>query len=529
MKKRIIHRHSRGIRRFLEGKETGQVLVIVALTIVAIVAIVGLALDVGLMFIGNARLRRAVDAAALSAALQFRENYQRTDLARSAIEILRLNNANDPLVVIEICDSSLYTYNTWLTMHSADELAGMPPGDHVFNNPNLCTYPPRKMVRVIAHDEIALAFLPVIGIETASINADATSETASIDLVLVIDTGESMTYDAPHGDELRDPSVCNYEDTGDGMPGECHPFEEIKQAAVDFVRAATFFPYDRVAIISFNKYGVTNLSFSDIDYSTTDPTEIAAIEATIVSTIENLMVYEGQGECPSGQPCRSYDESGVFQSFACGDGYLFPDDPRDPSTFDEEINDPSQCPSTNIGAGLQLAGNEFAMPPIRENALWAVVMLTDGATNAGACPQNTWGDQPYGVDEFGDTQWVTLWCRDPFASTRHCADPDNVGRCTGAGGVWDPENYDADDYARDMVDFVAYDQQAFIYTIGLGNIVINASSGDPDAGQELLLYAANTGDGDPGNAGLYYFAPDASQLRDIFQRIADNIAIRLAQ
>jgi hypothetical protein len=378
------------------------------------------------------------------------------------------------------------------------------------------------MVRVIAHDTVDLAFLPVIGFDNANIVADAVSETASIDLVLVIDTGESMTYDAPGGDPLRDPSVCNYVDTGDGMPGECHPFEDVKQAAVDFIREATYFPYDRVAIIAFNKVGTTVLSFADINYSTSDPFEIAAIESTIVSSIENLTVFEGMGVCPSGQPCRVYD-GGDFKSFACGEDYVFPDDPRDPTSFDEDLNDPSECPSTNIGVGLLLAGNEFAVPPIRQNALWAVILLTDGAANAGACPRSTWGEQPYEGD------WVTLWCRDPYADTRHCADAANQTRCELLGGVWDPDNYDADDYARDMVDFVAFDQQAYIYSIGLGNIVVSTPMGDPDAGQELLLYAANTGDGDPGELGLYYYAPDASELRDIFQRIADNIAIRLSE
>jgi len=507
----------------LEKKEKGQILIIVALAIIAIIAIVGLALDVGLMFIGNARLRRAVDAAALSAALQFRENYASADLARSAFEILALNSIEDPLVVVEICDSNIMTYDNWLSIYDVFDLAFLPPGDHVFHNANLCTNPPRKLVRVIAHDTVELAFLPVIGFDRANVIADATSETASIDLVLVIDTGESMTYNASHGDPLRDPSVCNYADTGDGMPGECHPFEEVKQAAVDFIKEATYFPYDRVAIISFNRIGTTVLSFADLNYSTTDPGEIAAIESTIISRIENLVVYEGQGECPSGQPCRVYNEFDEFQSFACGDSYVFPEFPQDPSTFDEDLNDPSQCPSTNFGSGLLLAGNEFATPPIRQNALWAVIALTDGAANAGACPRSTWGEQQY------ETDWVTLWCRDPYADTRHCADPDNLERCTLHGGVWDPDNYDADDYARDMVDFVAYDQQAYIYTIGLGNLVINSMIGDPDAGQELLLYAANTGDGDPGEAGIYFFAPDATELHFIFQRIADNIAIRLSQ
>lgn len=41
--------------------ERGQVLVLVAGAAIGIIAIIGLSIDVGLMFIGNARLRRAVD------------------------------------------------------------------------------------------------------------------------------------------------------------------------------------------------------------------------------------------------------------------------------------------------------------------------------------------------------------------------------------------------------------------------------------------------------------------------------------
>ncbi len=70
--------------------ERGQVLMVVAVSIVAIIAIMGLALDVGVMFIGNARMRRAVDAAALAAALQFRQGYQFSQLDTSAREFLQL-------------------------------------------------------------------------------------------------------------------------------------------------------------------------------------------------------------------------------------------------------------------------------------------------------------------------------------------------------------------------------------------------------------------------------------------------------
>ena len=70
--------------------EHGQVIIIVALAAIGIIAVVGLVMDVGLMFIGNARLRRATDAAALAAALQYREGVQTTALTKAATEFLTL-------------------------------------------------------------------------------------------------------------------------------------------------------------------------------------------------------------------------------------------------------------------------------------------------------------------------------------------------------------------------------------------------------------------------------------------------------
>lgn len=503
------------LARLRTERSRGQVLVIVALVIVALVAVVGLAMDVGLMLIENARLRRAVDAAALAAALQYREGYRPSDLALAALEMLAFNGVRDPSAVLEVCDPNLPTYTPGTPL-PAD------PGARVFHSGDLCTNPRRKLVRVLGNGTVRLVFLPVIGLTEVPIAASATSETASVDLVLVIDTSESMTWDAPMYSPMRDPSYCNSYDDGDGMPGECHPFEEVKEAAVDFVRQAAYFPFDRVAVITFDKYAVTHLGFADIDYANTPA---AVIEAQVINTIKNLRVFEAEGVCPQGRPCRKYrPEDGAFDRFLCGDGWQFPANPFDPSTF-EDINNPGACTSTNVGGGMLLAGNQFAIPPVRQNALWVVVLLGDGAANGGQCPRSTWGFQEY------NGQNIVLFCRDGYAATRHCADPDPVrrARCQNAGGVWDPDNYDADDYARDMIDFVAYDQQAYIYSIGLGSLVTEANVGDPDTGEVLLRYAANAGDGDPGDAGLYYFAPTAAELRDIFQRIAENIAIRITR
>ena len=197
---------------------------IVTLSVIALVAVVGLAVDTGILYLNNGKLRRAVDAAALAASSQFREGYTTAEMSKSAVEFLKLNGINDPTATVQTCATN--------------------PGD-----PDLCTTPARKLVRVHATSVMPLAFLPVIGIRTVTVSASAVSEAASMDVVFVIDSSDSMTYDAPadYGDPnhyLRDPSQCN-------PVHNCHPFEEVKDAAQGLC-GPDVFPYDRVAVVTFD-------------------------------------------------------------------------------------------------------------------------------------------------------------------------------------------------------------------------------------------------------------------------------------
>jgi len=493
------------MRRFFarfqdERSQKGQVLIIVVFAIISLVAVVGLVIDLGVVFINYARLRRAVDAAALAASSQYREVYQPPDMAKAAQEFLTLNGVSDPTATIQVCNPAYPLYH-------ADDLC--PTGGKT----------KRKYVRVLGTSVVHLAFLPVIGIREVTLQATATSEAASVDLALVIDLSESMTFDAPSGDPMRDPRQCNAADpTGvDGFPGECHPFEEVKSAAYNFVDQL-YFPYDRVSVITFDRAARVNLHLSDDEW-------------LVKQTIRDLKVFDPAPNQPPdpvtaanaylggcGHQPPDMNPNGLCRAYT-GTTYVGLDCPIYYTT-----GDPSSCTTTNIGGGLLDAGNEFVYykyhpseGEYREDALWVVVLLTDGAANAstdisgtlqfGFCPPPTHGTPPY--------------CRDASAATRHCADPDTRTRCEAKGGVWDPNNYDADDFARDMADFVGLDQKALTFTIGLGKLVVNAPQGDPDAGEKLLQYAADVGE------GIYYFAPSGAQLRDIFAAIANNIATRL--
>jgi Putative Flp pilus-assembly TadE/G-like len=559
-------------------KERGQVLILVALAIVGIVAILGIAMDVGIMFLEDARLRRAVDSAALAAALQYRSGVVdlNTQLKAAAEEYLVLNdihlNPADP-------DS--------VEVHTCTDQPSM-----CYDAAQGVTIP-RKLVSVKAKATVDLVFLPVIGIDKVGISASATGESASLDLVLALDTSESMTFDAPGVDPLRDPSVCNDDaavvakatlmgwgttdplmrtadgsgtgvniDTADGMPGECHPFEEIKNAARQFL-SNLYFPYDRVAIVTFDKYANTWLNFDENCDLHLHPSGCTAdeIKATITTTIKNLKVYEaGKRSCPdgngNGEPCLPYckqdkvdggycnhdypenfvdrsDPNAVFAgSFDCG-RYADGTDYHYGAEFD-----PHECMTTNIASGFYYSGTAFCgtrnctsgSTAMRTSSLWVVVILTDGAANMGtfndadntpACPYGTW--DPY--REPGAPR-----CRDISSLTRHCANAATWPTCQAYGnglddadfrnGVFDPLNYDADDAAHDAADYVGLTQQAVIFSIGFTDMVTSSDY----SGERLLKYAAEK----VGN-GAYFYGADSTKLAAIFKQIGDKIATRLAR
>jgi len=466
---RTLNKIQRRLRRGRKNErlERGQVLIIVTLSVIGLVAVVGLTVDTGLLYLNHGKLRRAVDAAALAASSQFREGYSTAEMEKSAVEFLKLNGINDPDATVQTCATN--------------------PGD-----PTVCTTPARKLVRVHATSVTRLAFLPVIGIRTATITASAVSEAASMDVVLVIDTSDSMTYDAPQGDPMRDPSQCN-------PVHNCHPFEEVKVAAKAFVDQM-YFPYDRVAVVTFSDGAHVDLGFSDN-------------KADVIAAINGLTVVNPD-VCPTTSgPCRVYERDPVtgVPTDLNHDGVI------DYYGFDcpvyHETGNPDTCGTTSIGKGLLFAGDEFANPDtFRQESLWVAILLTDGATNGPSyvCPNST---------------WTNPFCRDNHANTRHCFTADDTS-CLAKGGVFDANDYDTDDYARDMADFVSEDQHALIFTIGLGQLVKNSipinASGE-GAGEQLLKYAADTG------GGKYYYAPGGNQLRDIFLDIAQNLATRLTQ
>lgn len=527
-----------------QQKTKGQAIVIVAITFMVLLAFIGLTVDVGQLFIAMGNLRKATDSASLAAAAQFREGRTLAEMEAAALEAISLNGMNPDDVIVEVCDP----LNPDLT---------------------LCTTPPTKQVRVTASAQVPLSFLSVIGFSTYTISATSTSEAASMDVVLVIDISNSMTYESPIGNPLRDPAFCNAQDpTGaDGFPGECQPFEKVKESAIRFLGKILdenpAIEQDRVSIVTFAtgwssdvnlgthyRYrwvdnGGVMRSISGCDLANAANQGCWTNNAAeAIEIINDLSVFD-PGTC-SGitdpytgavgttywGPCRNYDSDGNYAGFYCQscDDFSPPAQPANLEAW-------SLAMSTNIGGGLLRAGNKFAFGS-REDALWIVVLLTDGMANAtfmdsGDNPQNPL-TYPIGFCSDDDT-----YCQDTDVSSRHdSTDPD----------------YDADDYARDMGDFTGCfpdnpaaactrtGQGAVIFTIGLGPDVLrnNGEVNNLPYGASLLRYVAAVGDdGNPATdpcqdesdftqwCGNYYYSPSGAELNRVFEAIASRIFTRI--
>ncbi len=560
--------------------EKGQVLVLVGLIIIVLVALVGLAIDTGYLYVSYARLRRGVDAAALAGSAEFIRPanglWQTRDayILAATKQMLDLNgvHAKDPIadnIKIQTCDST--------------------PGDL-----ELCKAPLKKIIRVRVTEDVPLFFLPVIpGMpRSVPITVDSLAEASSVDVMLVIDTSESMAFDSGVGNDL-DPKVCN-------DLNSCHPFIEVRDGAKAFVDyPSLYYPYDRVGLVHFDQHGDVILPFSD------DPT-------TIHAAIDSMKVFEGvsspihdpydSSHTQSGTKCLYFSQytnidpaapGGPWTSYPYGynsdapnwkpdepwndvqlppqlvpgpfpaEPITYTSDPYGPcrlystdsdtspapmiatgNTYVGRLScpmrygpnvpgtspDPSRCGSTNIAEGLSQAGRAFlgqydhnaayyglaTLPTKRDDTVWVLVMLGDGAADAAykddgdpICPVYTW-DAGYPGGYAGTP------CRDTGSgSTSNTIVSTGPGRHASSNTPW----YDADDAARDNADIVATNN-IYMYTIGLGNLVGTDST---KPGYALLNYLADKG------GGKYFAAASTADLIPAFQTIAGLIVSRINQ
>jgi hypothetical protein len=160
------------------ASESGQSIIILALGFVGLVGFVGIVTDISLMLVRYNTLSRAVDSAALSAANQMRSDRSFAEVGLAARMMLELHGIDADEVLVETCAST----------DNADAF--------------LCSQQNRfrKLVRIGARIESPTIFLQLLGFGTITLSAVSTSETAVLDIVMMLDVSESMLQDTSYAD-----------------------------------------------------------------------------------------------------------------------------------------------------------------------------------------------------------------------------------------------------------------------------------------------------------------------------------------
>lgn len=197
--KRILLHNALAVR--FRRSQRGQSIVLLALAFIALIAFVGLVTDVALLFVRYAALRRAVDSAAIAAAGQVREGTDYAEVATAAQQYIQLHGLEADSVLVETCETDVYQWRLGLgpwededhpEKYDAD--GKLIPVSKEMGNTELCDWTnPRKLVRVSAQITSPTTFLSLLGFGEFRLEATSVSETAVLDVALVIDTSESMS------------------------------------------------------------------------------------------------------------------------------------------------------------------------------------------------------------------------------------------------------------------------------------------------------------------------------------------------
>ncbi len=227
-------------------KTRGQVIVIFAVTLLAMLFFAGLAIDSGSLYVTYGQLRRSIDAAAVAAANDYKAEGAGNvtpPIARmtaAALEVMKLHNLDETAMDLKVyvCDRD------GDRVRDAD-LATLEP--NFYNQcPDTTTDSARKLVWVDAELKAPLYFLSLLGFQSVPLRANAIAEAAPIDLVIVIDTSESMASETAGyvAGVAFDPAGCNSTNT-------CEPLASAKTAANGLIDTL-YDGYDHVAIVHYD-------------------------------------------------------------------------------------------------------------------------------------------------------------------------------------------------------------------------------------------------------------------------------------
>jgi len=173
------------VRRYFRRKERGQSIILIALGFIFLMLFVGLTTDIAVMFVRYSTLRRAVDSAAIAAANQMREDRSIATVSLAARQFVEFHGLDGARVSVDTCQ----TFDWAIFPELAEELQ--------------CLTEQRKLVRVVAQVDNPPIFFRFLSrlpgdwsdLTNITLQASAISETAVLDVVVIMDVSESMLED----------------------------------------------------------------------------------------------------------------------------------------------------------------------------------------------------------------------------------------------------------------------------------------------------------------------------------------------
>jgi len=519
-----------------------------------LLAFVGLATDTGILYINYAHIRRAVDSAALGAATQIRETtktkQQITDMARQYITLQGLDVST---VSVDTCvwiftrnpvatDVNLDAQNRFVSFKddAPSDVTTNPAGLKYKDYMDICSYPSTKKVRVTASINSETAFLHIVGWNSIAINASATTEAASLEIVLILDTSYSMTFDvASDNGKDDDGDGCADETTTTPgvIPGTSTPCSDGNSKDDGWLRA---------------QIGGAGADRTEPECNWHIPGRADDLYQPQITSIISLLPANYPPACTSGcfspnHVCRPFEfvrdaairfvdkyvyfpydrvsiitfsnqvtllqgigvegvSDNVAQTVLHLTGYSKRTDATGTRVWENQLSEvnqrldvsgapictgddwsarPGYCEATNTGGALAKALEILTSTYIRQNALRYIILLSDGAATssnpgvASAVPSNyacPYTPNPASVGPPTQATYKSDYYRRP------CQDGDSQTRY-----LSDSPLYDADDYARDQAKAVADSgNNIIIFTIGLGTEVTQNPGGGAGTGKDCL-------------------------------------------
>ena len=473
------------------SKNKGQIIVLVAISLIIIFALAALAIDVGIAYSIKAKLNAAVDGAALAAG---------RGVKQGASDAIRIANA-------QTAAGKFFNAN-YPTGYMRSTLSSGPTTTAVHNTDGSWT------VTVTARAIPPLFFARAVGWGNINVRALAETSVRDLDMILVLDTSGSMA-DADPADPLHRRAI-----------------DLLAPAAWNFInRFEAANGGDRIGVITFASGAVVNLAI--------DKTDTRGFNK---QAIRNLLCKSSNfnAVCVNNLPASGSTASGEAMRRALTDLNLVPSSKRSSLRIIVFFSDgaPNDVGGTfNSGSVIGDLYSEADFPP-------SYVSNTDRATRVYSIDQRDSSPRSYTINTLPTSMNYSIISGLPYVNETRTV---NLASDTSVRTLPNYNNTqcNVNRAARNMVENVANTARSgtgttavTIHSLGLGQRLktLEASHcngyGTNEWGENILKRIANASDASPRNpnqpTGLYVYAQNASELDNAFQAIANQI-LRLSK